>query len=194
MNAAEIIDVLTSRGALLHGHFVLSSGRHSDTFIQKFRVFEHPRLSQSFGEAIALQWGGRFDAVASPAVGAIILGFAVALAAERRMVFAERVAGVMTLRRGFGFRPHERVLVVEDVVTTGASAREVVGLVRSAGGVPIGVGALVDRCDPARAPQLGAPLRALVSLPARSWDAADCPLCAAGEPLADPGSRRLGRR
>jgi orotate phosphoribosyltransferase len=191
VNAAEILDVLARRGAVLQGHFVLSSGRHSDTFIQKFRVFEHPRLTQRFGEALAAAWDGGFDVVASPAVGAIVLGFSVALAAEKRMVFAERVAGAMTLRRGFGFAPHERVLVVEDVVTTGASAREVVELVRSSGGDVVGVAALIDRADPARAAGLGAPFRALVEVAGASWDAAACPLCASGHAVEDPGSRRI---
>ncbi len=106
-------------------------------------------------------------------------------------MFAERVDGRMEFRRGFRMDPGERVLVVEDVVTTGGSAREVVDLVSAARAVPVGVGALVDRTDPASAPPLGAPLRALVRLEASSWDAAACPLCRSGTPLEDPGSRRL---
>jgi orotate phosphoribosyltransferase len=190
VNPAEIADVLERRGALLRGHFVLSSGRHSDSFVQKFRVFEHPRLTQRFGEAISASFDNAFDVVASPAVGAIVLGFAAALAAECRMVFAERVDRELALRRGFELGPHERVLVVEDVVTTGGSAREVVDLVRAWGAMPIGVGALVDRRDPARG-SVGAPLRALLRLEVSSWVAPRCPLCAAGRPLVDPGSRRL---
>jgi orotate phosphoribosyltransferase len=191
MNAYEILDVLEHRGALLRGHFLLSSGRHSDSFVQKSRVFEHPRLTQRFGEAIAALFEKRFDVVASPAVGAIVLGFATALAAEARMVFAEREDGAMVFRRGFRFGPHERVLVVEDVVTTGGSAREVVAEVRALDGDPVGIGALIDRCDPARASHLGAPLRALLRLQATSWPPEVCPLCSSGEPLQDPGSRRL---
>lgn len=191
MNAAEIVDVLEKRGALLRGHYRLSSGRHSDVFVQKFRVLEHPRLTQRFGEAISETFEARFDTVASPAVGAIVLGFATALAGGARLVFAEREGDVMSFRRGFSIEPHARVLVVEDVVTTGESARRVVELVRAAGGDPIGVGALLDRCDPARAAGLGAPLKALVKLPATSWDASECPLCARGAPVEDPGSRRL---
>lgn len=191
MNPAELLEVLSRRGAVQRGHFVLSSGRHSNVFVQKFRVLEHPRLTQRLGQALAELFEGRFDVVASPAVGAIVLGFATALAAEVRMVFAEREAGALALRRGFTFEPHERVLVVEDVVTTGASARELVSLVRGAGADPVGVAALLDRCDAARAAPVGAPLRALLRLEASSWGADDCPLCAAGTPLEDPGSRRL---
>ncbi|HWL66462.1 MAG TPA: orotate phosphoribosyltransferase [Actinomycetota bacterium] len=191
MNQTEILEVLSSTGAVLKGHFRLSSGRHSDYFVQKFRVFEHPRLTQSLGDEIARKFEGTFDVVASPAVGAIVLGFATALAAGVRMVFAEREEGSLAFRRGFTLAPHERTLVVEDVITTGGSAREVVDLVRSSGAVPVGIGALIERVDPARSADLGAPLRALVRLEVESWDEAACPLCSAGHPLDDPGSRRL---
>jgi orotate phosphoribosyltransferase len=182
---------LAGNGAVLKGHFLLSSGRHSDHFVQKFRVFEHPRLTQSLGEEIAKRWEGRFDVVASPAVGAIVLGFATALAAGVRMVFAEREEGDLAFRRGFALAPHERTLIVEDVITTGGSAKEVVELVKASGAVPVGIGALLDRVDPARSDDLGAPLESLVRLDVESWSPEECPLCAAGAALNDPGSRRL---
>ena len=193
MNPVEILEVLEKRGAVLRGHFELSSGRHSNLFVQKFRVLEHPRLAQRFGESLAELFDKEFDVVAAPAVGAVVLGFSTALAADARSVFAERADGNMTFRRGFEIGHRERVLVVEDVVTTGGSAREVVDLVKEAGGEVVGVGALLDRADPSRndAAAVGAPLRSLVQLQVDSWDATDCPLCAAGEPLQDPGSRRL---
>jgi orotate phosphoribosyltransferase len=191
VNPTELLEVLQRRGAVQKGHFRLSSGRHSDVFVQKFRVLEHPRLTQRLGQALGELFEGRFEVVASPAVGAIVLGFATALAAEARLVFAEREEGALSFRRGFRIEPHERVLVVEDVVTTGASAREVVALVRAAGGDPVGVAALLDRCDPARRSALGAPLRALLRLETTSWEPESCPLCARGGPLEDPGSHRL---
>ncbi len=191
MNPSEILDVLERRKAVLRGHFRLSSGRHSDVFVQKFRVLEDPRLTQRFGEAFAQLFAGAFDVVASPAVGAIVLGFATALAAETRLIFAERSHGVLELRRGFSVSPHERALVVEDVITTGGSARELVELIKVSGGVPVAVAALVDRGDPARPLALGIPLRALLKLEAQSWQEQQCPLCQAGEPIEDPGSRRL---
>ena len=191
MNPNEILGVLEKRGAVLRGHFKLSSGRHSDVFVQKFRVLEEPRLAQGFGSAIASSFPEGFDVVASPAVGAVVLGFATALAGEARFVFAERADGEMSLRRGFAIEPHERVLVVEDVITTGGSAREVVALVRRSAGSVVGVGALIDRGDPVRPADLGAQLRALIKLDVSSWDPADCPLCERNEPLDDPGSRRL---
>jgi orotate phosphoribosyltransferase len=172
------------------GHFKLSSGRHSDKFVQKFRVLEDPKLTQAFGAAIADRFHGDFDCVASPAVGAIVLGFAVALAAQKRMIFAERLGDTLEFRRGFEIHPRERTVVVEDVATTGGSARAVVELVRMSGGEPIGVGALIDRFDPARA-DLGVRLEALAGLDVASWDADDCPLCRSGAPIEDPGSRRL---
>lgn len=192
MNQAEILEVLEKRGAILHGHFMLSSGRHSDVFAQKFRVFEDPHLTQRFGEELAAAFPGAFDVVAAPAVGAIVLGFATALATSARFIFAEREGGVMRFRRGFGVEPHERVLVVEDVVTTAGSAREVVAAVRTAGGDPVGVAALIDRGDPmATRNDLGAPMRALVKLEVSSWAPDECPLCRSNQPLSDPGSRRL---
>ena len=191
MNPHEILEVLEKRGAVLRGHFRLSSGRHSDLFVQKFRVFEHPRLTQRFGTSIAELFAGQFDAVASPAFGAVVLGFATALAADVRVVFAERVEGAMTFRRGFELAPHERVLVVEDVITTGGSAREVVDLVSNVGANPVGVGVLIDRTSGRLVPSLGAPLKALLELEATSWEAEGCPLCESNVPLTDPGSRRL---
>jgi orotate phosphoribosyltransferase len=191
VNETEILEVLEKKGAVLRGHFRLSSGRHSDVFVQKFRILEHPRLAQSFGEEIAKHFAGSFEAVASPAVGAIILGFATALAANVRMLFAEREVDELQFRRGFELTPHERILIVEDVITTGGSVREVVALVRNSGAIPVGIGALIDRGDPARTTNLGAPLHALVRLDVASWTEDECPLCAAGQAFDDPGSRRL---
>jgi orotate phosphoribosyltransferase len=190
VNPAEVLEVLERKNAVQRGHFKLSSGRHSDVYVQKFRVFENPRLTCAFGEAIAERFADRFDVVASPAVGAIVLGFAVGLASGKRTIFAERVEGSLDLRRGFALVPHERVLVVEDVITTGSSARAVVDLVKARGGIPIGIAALIDRADASRA-SLGAPLDALLDLHVESWDAEDCRLCDKGEPITDPGSRRV---
>jgi orotate phosphoribosyltransferase len=190
MNPTEVLAVLEERGAVQKGHFKLTSGRHSDTFVQKFRVLEHPRLTQALGEALADRFDRDFDVVASPAVGAIVLGFAVALAAEKRFAFAERADGDLVFRRGFDIGAHDRVLVVEDVVTTGGSVREVVDLVRAAGAIPVGVASMLDRGDPARA-NVSVRFESLVRLQVESWEAESCPLCEKGVPFADPGSRRL---
>ena len=148
MNQTEVLDVLKRTGALMEGHFKLSSGRHSDTYVQKQMVFQHPRLTASLGEALAERFdksGHAFDTVLSPAVGAILFGNAVAYAAGARFVYAERADGAMTLRRAQVLDPGERVLVVEDVVTTGGSAAEVIGLVKAAHATLVGVACLVDR-------------------------------------------------
>ncbi|MGI8775141.1 MAG: orotate phosphoribosyltransferase [Actinomycetota bacterium] len=191
MNEAEILAVLEDKGAVMRGHFRLSSGRHSDVFAQKFRVLEHPGIAARFGQELAAAFEGEFDVVASPAVGAVVLGFSTALAGGARFIFSERSDDAMAFRRGFEIQPHERVLVIEDVVTTGGSAAEVVQLVKAAGGDCVGIGTLIDRVDPSRPAELGAALKSLVKLESRSWDPGACPLCAEDVPLDDPGSRRI---
>jgi len=190
MNQTEVLDVLKSTGALMQGHFKLSSGRHSDTYVQKQMVFQHPRLTASLGEAVAERFekaGHSFDTVLSPALGAILFGNAVAHAAGARFVYAERMDGAMALRRAQTIDPGERVLIVEDVVTTGGSAAEVISLARAARASVVGVACLVDRTTS----QPAFRLHSLVRIEARDWAPEDCPLCAAGDPLTSPGSRFL---
>jgi orotate phosphoribosyltransferase len=173
-------------GAMLSGHFLLSSGRHSDRYVEKARVLERPKVAMALAREIA-SWYPRIEAVVAPAVGAIALGFAVAWSAGARSLYAEREGGVMRLRRGFALQPGEKTLVVEDVVTTGASAREVYELVRSTGADQLGVAALIDRS----AADVGFPLRAVLRIDARSWDPSECPMCRRGDAVEAPGSRRL---
>jgi orotate phosphoribosyltransferase len=183
----EALALLRTRGAVRSGHFLLSSGRHSDTYVEKARVFEDPAATMELAREIA-SWYERVQAVVSLAVGALPLGFAVALAAESRFLYAEREDGRMTLRRGFVIQPGERVLVVEDVVTTGGSAAEVWDLVGSLGAERVGVAALVDRSTT----ELPFALRALATVRADSFDPEDCPLCAQGLAVESPGSRHAG--
>jgi orotate phosphoribosyltransferase len=180
----EALALLRRRGAVRSGHFLLSSGRHSDTYVEKARVFEDPAATARLGEEIASWYRGP-DAVVSPAVGAIPLGFAVALAAGCRFLFAEREGGRMSLRRGFRLGPNERVVVVEDVVTTGGSAAEVWDLVGQRGAERLGVAALVDRSTG----DLPFPLRALARVRAESFDPERCPQCARDVDVESPGSR-----
>lgn len=180
------LDLLVERGAVLSGHFRLTSGKHSDTYVEKARMLEDPSLVTRFAEEIG-SWFERVEAVVAPAVGAIPLGFAVAREAGARFLFAEREEGRMALRRGFSLAQGERTLVVEDVVTTGGSAREVWELVMAAGAEALGVAALVDRT----AGPVGFPLRALLRIEADVFDPEDCPLCSAGRPLTARGSRHL---
>jgi orotate phosphoribosyltransferase len=189
MDPEEARRLLEDSGAILRGHFRLTSGRHSDLYVQKARILERPETAMLFAREIA-SWYEVIDVVVSPAVGAVPLGFAVALAAgASRSIFAEREDGRMALRRGFALTGGERALVAEDVVTTGGSARQVYELVQEAGALPLGVAALVDRSTG----ELDFPLRAVLGLRAVSWEKPSCPLCARGEPLYTPGSRLLGR-
>jgi orotate phosphoribosyltransferase len=173
-------------GAILSGHFRLSSGRHSGLYVEKARILERPEETMVLAREIA-SWYPAVDAVVAPALGAIALGFAVALAAGARSLFAEREDGRMRLRRGFLLSPGERTLVVEDIVTTGGSAREVFELVGEAAAEPLGVAALIDRS----AEPLGFPLRAVLALEAPTWEPEECPSCQGGVPLESPGSRHL---
>jgi len=173
-------------GAMLSGHFLLSSGLHSDTYVQKARVLEDPRATMALAHRIA-SWYEDVRLVVAPAVGAVSLGFAVALATGARSIFAERENERMALRRGFRIEPGERTLVVEDVVTTGASAAELWELAGEAGAERLGVASIIDRSGAS----LAFPLRAVVRVDATAWPAESCPLCAAGKPLDAPGSRHM---
>jgi orotate phosphoribosyltransferase len=188
MNEAEVLDLLAERGALLQGHFLLSSGKHSEAYVEKARLFEDPEVVGRLAAEIA-SWYERIDAVVSPAVGAIPLGFGVAAASSARFLYAEREIGKLVLRRGFRLEPGERTLVVEDVVTTGGSAGELYELVRASGAEPLGVAAVVDRSTG----ELRFPFGALARVEFAVHDPSDCPLCAKGVPLDTPGSRHVGR-
>ncbi len=189
MTPEEVRALLERKGALLSGHFRLSSGLHSDSFIQKFRIFEDPRAAETVGSALAgLLAPARPEVVVSAAAGGIIPGYVVARHLGARFIFVEKEGGVPVLRRGFSLRSGERVAVVEDVMTTGQSTREVVDVVTAAGAQVVGIGAVVVRGRVAFAQ----PLHALLEMPLADYEPQDCPLCRRGEPLQDPGSRRLG--
>jgi len=181
---ADRLEVLERTGALRAGHFRLSSGKHSDVYVEKTRVFEHPEVVVDLGREIA-SWYERIHVVVSPAVGALPLGFSVALAAGARFVYAERFSGRMALLRGFALVPGEPTLVVEDVVTTGGSAAEVEELVRASGATSLGVAAMVDRSSGG----LPFPLRSLARIEAQVFDPDACPLCDRDHPIESPGSR-----
>jgi orotate phosphoribosyltransferase len=189
VNEADVLGLLAEHGGLLKGHFLLSSGKHSDTYVEKARLFEHPEVVSRLATEIA-SWYEGVEAVVSPAVGAIPLGFAVAQQASARFLYAERDGGELVFRRGFRLDPGERTLVVEDVVTTGGSAAEVYDLVRASGAEPLGVGAVVDRSAGA----LRFPFRALARLEFAVHDPERCPLCTRGVPLQSPGSRHVRSR
>lgn len=177
---------------LQRGHFRLSSGKHSDTYLQCALALGEPATALRLGAALARRLPDTdIDVVVSPALGGVLAGFAVAAALQRPFVFTERaVDRTMTLRRGQTVTAGQRVLVVEDVITTGGSAMEVVDLCEAAGASVAGIAALVDRSgglDETQRPRL-APT-ALLQVAAQAWDPQDCPACAAGDALDSPGSR-----
>jgi orotate phosphoribosyltransferase len=187
MVAEALAAELAARGALLEGHFRLSSGRHSPRFIQKFRILEDPRIVEPIASQIAEAARAYSPTVVvSAAVGGIVLGYEVARKLGTLAIFVEKENGVPALRRGFALAPADRVLVVEDVVTTGLSVREVMDVVRAAGASVEAVAVIVRR----QPVDFGVPAIALLDLPVESFDSAACPQCARGEPLVEPGSRR----
>lgn len=178
---------LKERGALLDGHFKLSSGRHSNRFIQKFRILEDPKIVEPVAREIADAFrDAKPTVVVSAAVGGIILGYEVARALGTKAIFVEKENGVPVLRRSFQLDASDRALVVEDVVTTGGSVQEVLDVVRASGAAAVGVGVIVQRGKA----DFGVPTRALLDMPIVSHDPEGCPQCEAGEAITDPGSRR----
>ncbi|HKA36657.1 MAG TPA: orotate phosphoribosyltransferase [Thermoanaerobaculia bacterium] len=175
-------------GALLRGHFRLSSGLHSDTYLQCARLLMWPDRAEAAGKELAAklrEFGARV--VVSPALGGLIIGHEVARALGTPFLFTERQDGVFTLRRGFRVEPGDPVLVVEDVFTTGKSTREVIDTVAAAGARVLAAGSIVDRGLPPSS--LPVPHRSLLDLHVPSWSADSCPLCREGKPLDTPGSR-----
>ncbi len=197
MNPADVRRQFEETGALLTGHFKLSSGLHSDRYLQCAKVLMWPGRADALGRALgALLSPFAAAAVVSPALGGVIIGQEVGRALGLRALFTERVEGVFALRRGFALEPGEKVAVVEDVVTTGKSTREVIAVVAAAGAVPVACGAIVDRRAAAeKADHVdGVPFRALLPLEVPAWEPSRCPLCAKGEPLTAPGSRHLAAK
>lgn len=186
--ASDLLRELEARGAILSGHFRLSSGRHSNRFVQKFRILEDPPLVERVAAALAAYARPLAPTVVvSAAVGGIVLGYETARQLGTLGIFVEKENGAPALRRGFALRAGDRAFVVEDVVTTGGSVREVLDVVRARGADVAGVGVIVSR---ARV-DFGVPTTALLDLPIESFDPGSCPQCAAGEPITEPGSRYI---
>jgi orotate phosphoribosyltransferase len=194
MNPETVRRHFDETGALLTGHFKLSSGLHSDRYLQCAKVLMWPDRAAALGDALASllsPFGAR--TVVSPALGGVVIGQEVGRGLGVRAIFTERVEKAFTLRRGFSLEPGERVAVIEDVVTTGKSTREVIEVARGAGAVVACCGSIIDRRAAGEKGDAvdGIPYRALLALDVPAWDPAACPLCAKGEPLTAPGSRHL---
>ena len=188
MTKDEVLSAFRRSGALLEGHFRLSSGLHSPGYLQCALVLQHPNEAEALGAAlgdIVRSLGAQ--AVLSPAMGGIVIGQEVGRALGVRAIFAERQDGALTLRRGFTLDPGEKVIVVEDVVTTGGSTRETMDVARAAGAIVVGACAIVDRSGGKQG--LDVPFHALLPMDVKTYQPDDCPLCKQGIPVVKPGSR-----
>ena len=184
-----MIDLFKQTGALLAGHFKLSSGLHSGQYLQCALVLQHPEYAAKLGKDIAGKFQDKkITCVAGPALGGIIIAHEVARALNTRCVFGERQDGKMTLRRGFSIGSNDNVLVVEDVITTGKSIKELIDVIKSTGAKVIGVGAIVDRSS--GDVDAGCDMRTLLKMDIKTFDPAKCPLCKDGTSLVKPGSRK----
>src|SRR6185369_13724123 len=188
MTEDDVLKLFRSSGALLEGHFRLSSGLHSPGYLQCALVLSGPRDAAALGAGLAAKVKALgASTVLSPALGGIVIGQEVGRALNVRAIFAERADGTLTLRRGFALDPGEKVLVVEDVVTTGGSTRETMDVARAAGAVVVGACAIVDRSGGKQG--LDVPFHSLLPMDVKAYQESECPLCKQGLPVVKPGSR-----
>jgi orotate phosphoribosyltransferase len=185
---AEVLDLFRRSSALLEGHFRLSSGLHSGAYLQCALVLQHPSRAEALGRALGEKLTGLgATVVLSPAIGGLVIGHEVGRALGVRAIFAERQDGQMTLRRGFTLAPTDRVVVIEDVITTGLSTRETIAAAVASGATVVGAGSIVDRSGGAAT--VGVPAHSLVTLTVETYQPEACPMCKAGTALQRPGSR-----
>ncbi|HZJ82654.1 MAG TPA: orotate phosphoribosyltransferase [Clostridia bacterium] len=190
MDKQRVLEIFQKSGALLEGHFLLTSGRHSGQYMQCAKVFQYPEYTQELTQELALAFqNNNVDMVIGPAVGGIILSYEMGKSLGVTNIFAERQNGEMTLRRGFEIPQGARILVVEDVITTGGSVKEVIDLVVRMGGKVVGVGAFLDRSN--GKVDFGVDFHCILALDIKSYLPKECPLCKKGIPLVKPGSRDL---
>lgn len=189
LTETEALQIFKETGALLEGHFILTSGKHSAQYMQCAQVLQYPDKASVLCAALAAKFdGAAVETVIGPAMGGIIVAHEVGKALGVRSLFTERQNGEMLLRRGFTLAPGEKVLVVEDVITTGGSVREVIDIVQAAGAEVVGVAVLVDRSG-GKADFNGLTLHSVIKMDIAAYEPADCPLCAQGTPAEKPGSR-----
>ncbi len=190
----RVEEILRESGVLLEGHFLLTSGRHSDKYMQCAKIFRHTKYSEELCAALAEQYKDEIiDVVIGPAMGAVQMAYEVSRAIGCENFFTERVDGKMVLRRGFEVTQGMRCLLVEDVVTTGGSVKEVAELVKEAGGIVVGIGSIVDRSN--GTVDFGVPFKSVYPIEVTSWEADECPLCKEGKlPAVKPGSRNLANK
>ncbi len=190
LSPEEVLNIFRESEALLEGHFRLTSGRHSRQYMQCAKVLQYPHHAARLGEALAESFRDQgIDLVIGPAMGGILVAHEVGKALGTKAIFTERENGEMKLRRGFELQPGQKVLVVEDVITTGGSVREVIEVVEAYGAEPVGVGVLVNRSGGKA--DFGVPLASLLEIEIESFEPESCPLCAEGIPAVKPGSRAV---
>lgn len=192
LSQERVTEILKEAGVLLEGHFLLTSGRHSNRYLQCAKIFRNTKYSEELCGALAERFkDDNIQLIIGPAMGAVQMAYEVSRNFDCENFFTERDEnGKMQLRRGFAIEPGQRVLVVEDVVTTGGSVREVIELVKANGGVVAGIGSIVDRTGGKI--DFGVPFKAVYSAPVESWEKEDCPLCKEGKiELVKPGSRKI---
>ncbi|ADR18900.1 orotate phosphoribosyltransferase [Calditerrivibrio nitroreducens] len=190
MTEEQILDVYKRHGAYLQGHFLLSSGLHSDTYLQTALVMQYPVIAESIiGELVKKVYDINFDTVVSPAIGGIRFGYEFARLLRKRAIFTERENNEMTLRRGFSIKPGEKVMIAEDVVTTGKSTMECVKVALDHGAEVVGIVCMIDRSGGEA--NFAYPFFPLVRIKVGTYDPSDCPLCKQGLPLVKPGSRKI---
>jgi len=189
LNREEILSIFKETGALLEGHFILTSGLHSSAYFQCAKVFQYPWHAEKLCRDIADHYrDDQIDVVVSPAIGGIVVGQEIARLLGVRSIFTERKEGTMMLRRGFEIKPGEKILVAEDVTTTGGSVKEVINVLKASGAELIGVTAVVDRSGGNAV--FDAPYFSLLQYEVTNHDPKDCPLCESGVPAIKPGSRK----
>jgi orotate phosphoribosyltransferase len=189
MNSDQILEQFKNTDALLEGHFILSSGLHSSKYLQCALALQYPADAEKFGTAIAKHFlDAGIETVASPAIGGLIIGYAVAAALNVRFIWTERQDGIMILRRGFTVRPGEKILVIEDVITTGGSTRECIEALEKNGAKVVAAASIIDRSNGMA--DVGVPRISLAVLDVPSYESSECPMCEAGTDAIKPGSRK----
>jgi len=189
MTSEQILEHFRASGALLEGHYLLSSGLHSPKYLQCALALQYPADAEKFGRAIAEHFAeAGIETVASPAIGGLVIGYSVAAALNIRFIWTERLDGIMTLRRGFAVRPGEKILVVEDVITTGGSTRECIEALEKLGAKVIAAASIMDRSNGAA--DVGVPRISLAAVDVPAYAPATCPMCAEGIAAVKPGSRK----
>lgn len=190
MEQEKILEIFKKTGALLEGHFLLSSGLHSNVYFQCAKVLQYPEYTTELCTIIANHYAGEeIDVIVSPAMGGIIVGYEVGRLLNKKTIFTERVDNIMTLRRGFEINPEEKVLICEDVITTLKSSKEVRTVVESFGGNVIGYSSIVDRSKGLENSDV--PIFSVIKISADTYNPDDCPLCKLNQPLVKPGSRKF---